>query len=221
MSNPASLIYKIITHASIVVISSLSGLFVVGSTIAQQAQADVPRTYSSTYTSLDFKKCHLITQAELGLPELTEEEMGTMGGQWLCPGYNKSSVYIAESDLRMFVSYGHDAFNERAWGQTLPPFNYVGHTLEWRLRTEQSLASATPEQIPFATILRWHTQGGEMAQEKGEILIVTKLEPGNTCHVAYIDAKLTPNANQIARDFADNEVTGFNCEKDEIFYVPS
>ena len=200
---------------------SLLCLIASGPAIAQQSTSDVPRDYSSTYTSLDLEKCHLITQAELGLPELTEEEMGTMGGQWLCRGYNNSIVYVAEGDLRMFVSYGQNALDERASHQTLPAFNFVGETLEWRLRTEQSSTSSTPEQIPFATILRWHTESGDMAQNKGEILIVTKLEPGNTCHVAYIDAKLVPNANQIARDFADTEVAGFNCKTDDIFYVPS
>ncbi len=202
----------------LIVIFSMLGA---NSGFAQQAQVDVPRDISSAYTSLDLEKCHLITQAELGMPELTIEEMGTMGGQWLCQGYNKSIVYVAEGDLRMVVSYGEDALNERASNQTLPAFNFVGDTLEWRLRTEQSSASATPEQVPFATILRWHTESGDMAQDKGEILIVTKIEPGNTCHVAHIDAKLTPNANQVARDFADHEVDGFNCKKDDIFYVPS
>ncbi len=176
---------------------------------------------SSAYSKLDLDECRLLTQAELGLPELTEEEMGIAGGQWLCVGYNNSIIYAAEGDLRMFVSYGANAMNERAAEQTLPAFNFVGDTIEWRV---QKVNGAW---VPFATILRWHTESGDMAQDKGEVLVVTKLEPGNTCHVAYIDAKMpildNPklNANEIARQFADNEVAGFDCQTDDILLYPS
>ena len=190
----------------------LIGALLPDATLAQSATRN---EISSAYTSLDLEKCHLITRKEQGLPELTEEELGTMGGQWLCRGYNDSVVYVTEGDLRMFVSYGPDAMNEHASRQTLPAFNYVGETLEWRVR------KVNGKWVPFATILRWHTESGDMAEQKGEVLIVTKLEAGNTCHVAYIDAQLVPDANKIARAFADEETKDFDCETDDIFYVPS
>lgn len=217
MRNLSNSNHNIIRLPLIALISILN----VNSIIAQQADAEVPRDISSAYTSLNLEKCHLITQAELGLPELTEEEIGTMGGRWLCQGYNKSIVYVAEGDLRMFVSYGEDAINERASHQTLTPFNFIGDTLEWRVE------KINGEWIPFATILRWHTESGDMAQDKGEVLIVTKLESGNTCHVAYVDTKLHvlsdrgKNHNEIARIFADEFALDFNCEIDEPHYYPS
>ena len=185
-----------------------------------QAQT-APVEFSSAYTKLDLDKCHLLTQQDLGLPELTEEELGVAGGRWLCVGYNNFIVYVAEGDLRQFVSYGANAMNERAAEQTLPAFNYVGKTIEWRVKKINN------EWVPFATILRWHTASGEMSEDKGEVLVVTKLEPGNTCHVASIDAKMPAitnpkfNANEIARDFADNEVAGFDCQTDDILFYPS
>ncbi len=169
----------------------------------------------SAYTSIDLEKCHRITRAELGLPEQSEEEAGTDGGQWLCVGYDNSIVYVAEGDLRQFVSYGSNAMQEMAARQTLPAFNRVGDTIEWRLR------KVNGQWVPFATILRWHTESGDAAQDRGQVLVVTRLEPGNTCHVAYVDALLTPDANQVARDIADAEAEKFNCASDDILAVPS
>ncbi len=182
---------------------------------------NTPGEISSTYSKLNLDKCRLLTRQELGMPELTQEEQGVAGSQWLCMGYNNSIIYVSEGDLRFFVSYGENAMQERAASQTLPAFNFIGETIEWRV---QKVNGAW---VPFATILRWHTESGDMAQDKGEVLIVTKLEPGNTCHVAYIDAKMpvlanqTFNANEIARQFADNEVADFNCQTDDILLYPS
>ena len=39
-------------------------------------------------------------------------------------------------ETRMFVAFGPDAEKQKAWQQTLPMFNTVGKTLEWRLRKE-------------------------------------------------------------------------------------
>ncbi len=176
--------------------------------LAQSAQ------YSSVYTKLDLDQCTPLTNADLGLPALSEEEMGTDGGRWACLGYNNELVYVAEGDLRMFVSFGLGAMQEAAASQTLPQFNTIGETLEWRLVYQND------QWVPFATILRWKTQIGDGSEPDGEVLIVTKLEPGNVCHVAHIDARKTPNANEVARQFADNQAAGFNCSSDKIFYVP-
>ncbi len=189
---------------------AMTGLFALAPVpaLAQSAQ------YSSVYTKLDLDQCTPITNADLGLPALSEEEMGTDGGRWACLGYNNELVYVAEGDLRMFVSFGLGAMQEAAASQTLPQFNTIGETLEWRVVYQND------QWVPFATILRWKTQIGDGSQPDGEVLIVTKLEPGNVCHVAHIDARKTPNANEVARQFADNQAAGFNCSSDKIFYVP-
>ena len=181
----------------------------------------VSNEISSAYTKINLEDCHFITQAELGLPELTEEEMGVGSASWLCKGYNDSIVYVAEGDLRMFVSFGPDALQERAANQTMPAFNTISETLEWRVR------KVNGAWVPFATILRWHTQVGDGSEPDGEILIVTKLEPGNTCHIAYIDTHMPAlanqnfNPNEIARNFADEAAKNFDCETQDPYYYPS
>jgi len=48
------------------------------------------------------------------------------------------------------------------------------------------------------------------------MLAVTRLPPGPVCHVAYIDAAANPNANDLAREAADELARDFKCGKDEV-----
>lgn len=160
----------------------------------------------SAYTEIDLDECLLL-------------EADDFGASWACPGYKGFPLYIAEGDLRFFVSYGFDALDEPARSQTLPPFNTIHSTLEWRLSNE------TGNWKPFATILRYFTESGVESEIKGEVLVVTKIERGNTCHIAYVDTKLLAlpdaNPNEIARSFADEYARDFDCETDEPHYYPS
>ena len=155
----------------------------------------------SAYTDVDLDTCLV-------------RSVDDLGGSWSCPGYKGYPLYIAEGDLRMFVSYGFNAPDEMAAHQTLSHFNTLGKKLEWRL------VSTADGWRPFATILRFYTQIGDGSEPDGQVLVVTKLEPGNTCHVAYIDARLTPDANTIARQFADTLAPVFNCRNDEPARIP-
>lgn len=156
--------------------------------------------FDSVYTKIDFDQCLVLESDELG-------------ASFACPGYKGFPLYIAEGDLRLFVSYGFGAPDEMAAHQTLPQFNSLGNTLEWRLSNTSGHAK------PVATILRWFTQTGDPNERDGQKLIVTQIVPGNTCHIAYIDALLTKNANEIARQWADRAGT-FNCQTDEPARIP-
>ena len=145
----------------------------------------------SAYTDVNLDACSLI-------------EADDFSATWACPGYKGIPVMVSEGDLRFSVSYGLRATEERAASQTLPPFNYLGPRIEWRL------SNVTGSWKPFATILRYFTQGEPDAPE-GQVLVVTKLEMGATCHVAYIDARANSNANTIARDAADELAPDFDC----------
>jgi len=162
-------------------------------------------SFDSVYTKLNLKDCKLVKPAGTEVAD---------GASYACMGYDNTLVYVAEGDLRMFVSYGLNALREKAVEQTLPAFNTINNTLEWRLIYENG------KWKPFATILRWYTQSGDGSETKGEVLVVTKLEPGNVCHVAYINARLVPEANKIARQIADTNVAGFNCQSDKTINVP-
>jgi hypothetical protein len=150
---------------------------------------------SSVYTSLDLKKCKDITPDDV-------KEYGTI---WRCKGQDGIDVRVAEGDLRMFVSYGPKAETQTAASETLPQFNSIGETLEWRMMKEGGRWK------PFATILRfhWDSDNGE-----GSTLVVTKLGKDDACHMAYVVATGNPSANALARQVADSQANGFVCERD-------
>jgi hypothetical protein len=145
----------------------------------------------SSYTDLDLDQCSVVTADD-------------MGSTWTCPGYKGIPVMVAEGDLRFFISYGLKMTEEPAAGQTLPPFNYPGQRIEWRLSMQGG------QLRPIATILRFFTQR-EQGEDEAQILVVTRLELGATCHVAYIDATANADANELARRTADELAPEFDC----------
>lgn len=155
----------------------------IGQPAAQEAQP--------AYTDVDLDQCTLI-------------EADDFGSRWACPGHKGIPVMIAEGDLRFFVSYGLRSTEEKAAEQTLPPFNRLGEKIEWRI------SNASGQWKPFATILRYYTQR-ESGEEENQVLVVTRIEEGATCHVAYIDAKANADANELAREAADEKAPGFDC----------
>lgn len=153
---------------------------------------------TSTYTKIQLDTCLL-------QEDPFAQDEGTFGGSWFCNGYTGIPVYVAEGDLRMFVSFGANAMNEPAAGQTLPNFNTINETLEWRLRGG----------TPFTTILRWFPDKGENGKT-GSILIVTQLVPGATCQVARADAQANKDANVMARQAANLLAGNFECDQSPV-----
>lgn len=166
-----------------VVLAALCVALTMGGAAAQQI--------NSSYTDVDLDECTMI-------------EADEFGSRWACPGHKGIPVMIAEGDLRFFVSYGLKSTEERAAEQTLPPFNRLGPKIEWRL------SNASGQWMPFATILRYYTQR-EQGEDENQILVVTKVQEGATCHVAYIDALANPDANELARQTADEKAPDFDC----------
>jgi hypothetical protein len=164
------------------------------------------QTIESVYTKFDAKKCKHTKGTE-------EEDYGS----WLCPGYAGLQVHLSAGDQRMFVSYGPWK-DSLAAEQTFPGFNdvYEG-TVEWRIEKN---AHGKPR--PFATILRWnimtaedHEKATGPTKATGRTLVVTRLGPGGSCHVGYVDARANPAANEQARKIADEHARSFKCGKDE------
>lgn len=159
---------------------------------------------SGVYTRLDLDQC----RQEARPPAEPDEPVD--GATWWCVGYDGMPVRVAEGDLRFLISYGPNAAEELAAGQTLPQFNTINQTLEWRLDGSGR---------PFATILRYFIdiELGDRTG-KGQVLVVTKLGgPGQICHVGYVDALATPNANAVAREIADRS-PDFVCGQDTAGY---
>ena len=138
-------------------------------------------------------------------------------GSWSCPGHEKLNVLLSAGDQRMFVTYGSGKQKDLAASQTFPGFNdvYEG-TVEWRIEKTDGKAR------PFATILRWNVVTPDDREKAtgpikstGRVLVVTRLGPGGTCHVGYVDAKANPDANELARRIADEKARTFKCGKDK------
>jgi hypothetical protein len=113
--------------------------------------------------------------------------------------------------LRQFVSVGENAQKRRAATQTLGAFNTIFEkgsdraTVEWRFNRRGE------KQIPYATIVRFHTSRGG---RKGDVLVVSKVSPTESCHVAYIDALANQDAITLARFVADNQAKTFDCRNE-------
>ena len=167
----------------------LRSALVLAALAASPAAAD---EVTSAYTDINLDECMVM-------------ETSDFGSSWACAGYKGYPVQVSEGDLRFFVSYGFGAPQERAAEQTPPPFNYLGQRIEWRL------SDATGGFRPFATIVRYFTDKGDTSDKEGQVLVVTRLEPGATCQVAYIDALANSDANELARKAADDLATAFDC----------
>jgi hypothetical protein len=162
------------------------------------------QTFSSSYTSSAPKDCR-VSSAGNGVDDSTIR---------ICPGKARLKVLVSEDDLRETVSVGRDrsaAHQEPAAQVWFGPFNSTSYTVEWRALDGR----------PFAIIQRWHiADNGDRDKDDRPIakpmLAVTRLPPGPVCHVAYIDAQANPNANELARNAADEIARDFKCGKDEV-----
>lgn len=158
---------------------------------------------TSVYTEFDAKRCRQLPRSK---------EPGDEGA-WLCPGHGKISVRLEVADQRMAVSFVGRTKEEAAKFETFPAFNdvYSGR-IEWRLKAGTA----------FATILRWNVMTQKDTETakgptkpSGRVLVVTRLGPGGSCHVGYVDAVANADANELARALADERAQGFKCGTDK------
>jgi hypothetical protein len=164
--------------------------------VACAASAAAANEKKSAYTKLHLADCR---------EETPDPDDPLASGTWWCAGYDGMPVMVAEGDLRFMVSYGANAADEIAASETLPSFNHIGETLEWRLE----LGRDDGVWRPFATILRYFTDSDG---QKGQFLVITKLGgSGQICQIGFIDALKNPDANILARQVADEAATGFRC----------
>lgn len=172
--------------------------------LAGAIPAAAAETISSSYTSTAPKDCRTI-----GKPD---QDGG--GGARVCPGKSGLVVLISEDDLREVVSVGRNrqqAAREPAAQTWFGPFNSTGETVEWRAAGAK----------PFAIIQRWLIADNSAQDKRGgpvsrAMLAVTRLPPGAVCHVAYVDVAANPNANELARQAADDFARDFKCGADKV-----
>lgn len=173
------------------------GLGLVGATILGMlgnAQAQFNQTEE---TPLDLDLCTVVQSDDFG-------------STWACNGHKGIPVMIAERDQRFMVSFGLTSTTEPAAKQTLPPFNQLGGKIEWRI------SNASGAYMPFAAIVPYLTEKPETGKEpgpEGRILVVTRIEMGATCQIAWIDAVANADAPELARKTADEKAPDFDCTK--------
>ena len=119
-------------------------------------------------------------------------------------------MYIAEGDLRQFVSVGTKPEQRRAARQTLGPFNTIFEAGSHRATIEWRFDRKGDRQIPYAAIIRFHTTSDA---GRGDVLVVFKVMDYDTCHVAYVDALANEEPAALARRIADREARNFDCSR--------
>ena len=156
----------------------------------------------SVYTDLDLDRCQTLAE-------------DPMGASLKCKGYRDYPVYFKEGDLRQSVFYGRvDRELIDSAFESFSAFNHVNTKIEWRLDDEGN---------PFAAILRWFIDnpgpdGSSTRASRGEILVVSRVGTaayGGSCMVALVDAKANRNANELARQMADETASDFACGMQE------
>ena len=192
---------KRVPHRQLIV-PAAAALFAAAFGLISPANA---QTFSSSYTSSAEKDCRTI-----GKPKDASTKQ-------VCPGKSGLVVLISEDDLRQTVSVGpnHIAARKEPAAETgFAPFNSAANTVEWR----------AVDGTPFAIIQRWLIADNNDVDKSGTptskpMLAVTRLPPGPVCHVAYIDGQANRNANELARQAADEFARDFKCGKDEVKVV--
>lgn len=132
------------------------------------------------------------------------------GGIWQCPGFEAYPVYFKEGHLRTSAFFGPivQVLIDSGF-ETFGPFNGPGSKIEWRLNSAGR---------PFAAILRYHVSDPEGAETAGQVLVVSRVaqpEDGLSCVVGYVDARANRNANELARQVADEDAADFACGYNE------
>jgi hypothetical protein len=180
---------------------AIAALFCAGSGLISPANAQL---FGSSYTSTAPRDCR-VSGAGNGVDDSATR---------VCPGKAGLVVLVSEDDLRETVSVGRNraaAASEPAAAAWFGPLSSTTTTVEWR----------TLDGKPFAIIQRWHLADNSDEDKDGRpvakpMLAVTRLPPGAVCHVAYVDVKANPNANELARKAADEIARDFKCGKDEV-----
>jgi len=122
----------------------------------------------------------------------------------VCRGKANWVVLINKDDGHETVSVGRnrvEAAKEPAAQASFGPFKVALPSIEWR----------TAGNNPFAIIQRWRTADSDTKP----VLVVTKLPPGAVCPVAYVDAAANPDADDLARQAADQIARDFKCGTDQ------
>ena len=130
------------------------------------------------------------------------------GSAYLCPGLPDFPIYLAEGNGRSFVSSGAAPAEAKAATQTLSSFNTPFAKRTRRATVEWRFVIRNDRKVPYAMIVRFFTSSDAA---HGEVLVVTRIQRAEACHVALIDALANSDAIVLARRIADERARSFAC----------
>lgn len=187
-------------HAKLPCTFLLSALTAIAATSSASAQQN-----TSQYTSVATKGCQKFETVKVSGDEIA--------ATFDCKGLPGYSVVVGEDDLRTVVAIGFNRMHAKeqpSFRQGFGPFNSVHDNLEWRIDAKTKK--------PFATIQRWfiadnNDVGADNRPKTAGLLVITRIPPGASCHVAYIDVRANENPNALAQKAADELAQKFDCSK--------
>lgn len=152
----------------------------------------------SRYSTVDLAKCEQTVR-------------GSKEKAWICPGLPGYPLYISVDGQRTFFSPGPKAATRRAARQALSSASSLFDGKSRRAAIEWRFVIRDKKVVPYATIVRYFTQG---AAGRGEVVVVTKVAEIESCQVARIDALANGDAMVLARAVADRKARSFECGND-------
>ena len=93
----------------------------------------------------------------------------------------------------------------RAASQTLAAFNSEGKAPSNGASSAAERQAACRSPPSCAGTSRRIDRTTRPNRSTGRVLVVTRLGPGGVCHVGYVDGRANPNANELARQIADEQ----------------
>ena len=156
---------------------------------------EISQNVSVEYTKIDAASCMTLV--------LNEEEGYS---EQVCKGADGIAVFVSDGDLRQSVSYRDQDPGERRFGLA------ISIMLAIRLNGASRKMIAVGAR-PYATILRWHVSLDDNTDQQA--LVITKIEDRDFCVAGLVDASTQSNANELARQVADDLTPNFVCGQDK------
>jgi hypothetical protein len=129
-----------------------------------------------------------------------------------CPGIGGLHVLHEQTGGRTYLTFApeHGNAGARSARRSLAASNFVIGPERRRAMIEWRVSRPEGKPIPYATIVRYVTAADG---RRGEVLVVSKVGAGGSCHVAYVDALANRDAIVVAREIADGRARQFDCSK--------
>lgn len=166
------------------------------------ASAAPAKPLKSRYTTLETAACSAVPGQPAGRRAFT------------CRGLPGFPIHYAEAGQRPYLSLGPRPEQRTAASQTLEPPSSIFKGVNTRATIEWRFNRRDGRDVPYAAIVRYFTRAAEGAAgaKGGEVLVVTRIGPTDSCHIAHIDALANPEAIALARSVADEAAGSPDCK---------